>query len=84
MHGFGVFTWGDGKRYEGDYKNGVKHGKGKMSDAKGNNYDGEWKDGKQHGVGSLWDSQGTLNHSGAWFNGSKAVGSIEQTGGIGR
>ena len=55
-----------------------------MSDAKGNNYDGEWKDGKQHGVGSLWDSQGTLNHSGAWFNGSKAVGSIEQTGGIGR
>ena len=28
MHGKGVFTWKDGRRYEGEYRNDLKHGQG--------------------------------------------------------
>ena len=28
MHGKGVYTWKDGRRYEGDYLNDKKHGLG--------------------------------------------------------
>jgi len=32
MHGKGVFNWfKEKKKYEGEYKDGVKHGKGKLS-----------------------------------------------------
>lgn len=29
MEGFGIFSWKDGSRYEGEYVNNLKHGKGK-------------------------------------------------------
>ena len=28
MHGYGVFEWPDGRRYEGGYVDDKKHGKG--------------------------------------------------------
>lgn len=28
MHGKGVFTWKDGRKYEGEYKDDQKHGYG--------------------------------------------------------
>jgi hypothetical protein len=28
-NGYGVYTWPDGSRYEGDWLNGVKNGRGK-------------------------------------------------------
>ena len=31
--------------YEGETKNGIKHGKGKFIYASGDSYDGEWKEG---------------------------------------
>ncbi len=30
-NGYGVYTWPDGSRYEGDWMNGVKHGRGKYT-----------------------------------------------------
>ena len=28
MHGKGIITWADGRKYEGEYKNDKKHGYG--------------------------------------------------------
>ena len=36
MEGTGLFTWGDGKKYEGEYLDDKKHGLGTFS----------WTDGK--------------------------------------
>ena len=47
MHGKGIYTWKDGRRYEGDYFNDKKHGFGVYAWADGRRYEGEWKKGKQ-------------------------------------
>ena len=38
-----------GDKYDGDWKDGNKHGKGIYYDANGNKYDGDWKDDYMHG-----------------------------------
>ena len=30
MNGFGIFKWVDGRTYEGNYINDIKHGRGKF------------------------------------------------------
>ena len=54
MHGGGVYSWPDGKRYEGSYKQGHRHGQGKLTRPSGNWYSGGWADGKEHGEGLLF------------------------------
>ena len=54
MHGEGVYSWPDGKRYEGSYKQGHRHGQGKLTRPSGNWYSGGWADGKEHGEGLLF------------------------------
>ena len=45
-HGHGVYTWADGKRYDGMWENGRQHGEGKyISDDKVKL--GIWKEGKR-------------------------------------
>jgi hypothetical protein len=46
MHGFGVYTWKDGRKYEGEYKNDKKDGHGVYYWADGKKYDGMWNEGK--------------------------------------
>lgn len=53
IEGFGVFTWPDGNRYEGEYLNGLKHGKGIFFFANGKIFKGRWKNGQKHGEGEL-------------------------------
>ena len=48
MHGKGVFTWIDGRKYEEEYINDKKQGKGVFEWPDGRKYDGEWLNGK-HG-----------------------------------
>ena len=31
MHGYGVLTWANDKRYEGNFKNGLREGKGSFT-----------------------------------------------------
>ena len=53
MHGRGVYTWKDGRKYEGEYLHDKKHGHGVYSWADGRKYDGEWAHGRQHVEGSM-------------------------------
>lgn len=46
MHGGGVYTWQDGRKYEGEYQYDKKHGSGTYVWADGRKYEGEWAYGK--------------------------------------
>lgn len=46
MDGYGIFTWVDGRKYEGQYKGDKKHGKGVFTWPDGRKYDGNWSNGK--------------------------------------
>ena len=45
MHGHGVFTWSDGRRYVGEYRNDLKDGWG-IYISNGKKYEGNWQRGK--------------------------------------
>lgn len=42
MNGRGIFTWADGRRYEGDYIDDKKQGLGVFLWPDGRKYEGEW------------------------------------------
>ena len=44
MHGFGIFTWPNGEKYEGQFSNDKLNGRGKFYWASGKYYEGEFKD----------------------------------------
>lgn len=46
-HGFGIYTWPDGKSYEGFWKNNLMHGEGKMNFTNGKSRKGKWRKGKR-------------------------------------
>ena len=45
MHGFGVFKWPDGRRYEGEYAFGKKNGIGAYVMNNKSVYKGKWLNG---------------------------------------
>ena len=51
MEGFGVYVWSSGfiKKYEGEFKQGVKEGKGILCLADGRQYKGVFKQNKLQG-----------------------------------
>ena len=51
MDGRGMFTWKDGRVYDGEYKEDIKHGQGMFKWPDGRTWDGQWRNGKQHGSG---------------------------------
>jgi hypothetical protein len=46
-HGYGVYYWADGRRYEGYWQNGKQHGEGKYILPTGVVKIGIWEDGKR-------------------------------------
>ena len=46
MDGYGVFTWSDGRKYLGEYKEDKKHGQGQFIWPDGRQYKGGWGNGK--------------------------------------
>ena len=71
MQGFGVYSWRDGRRYEGKFLKGNKHGKGKFVWANGKVYDGMWKDGMQHGEGEFYNPNTDETKQGKWQLGKR-------------
>ncbi len=51
-------TYKDGKKFEGSWKGGLKHGYGKMVDKEGNVFNGRYKNGKMHGLGEMVSADG--------------------------
>lgn len=71
MEGKGIETWADGRRYEGEFKNGKKDGEGTFEWANGQKYIGSWKNGKQHGIGIIYTPQNGEKRQGEWANGHR-------------
>lgn len=71
MHGYGVFVWEDGRKYEGSYVDDKKEGRGKFTWPDGRIYDGEWKDGRQHGSGTYTYPDGRVRQ-GEWVDGKRS------------
>lgn len=69
MNGDGVYSWLDGKKYQGGYIDGVKNGHGEMTWPNGKIYRGNWVKGVQSGKGSLIDTNGETLFDGEWVNG---------------
>ena len=47
MEGYGVFEWPDGRKYDGEWKNGKQHGVGVYTSASGKTKKGQWSEGKR-------------------------------------
>jgi len=56
-------SWPDGRKYQGSFSHGKKHGHGVLTWPNGTIYDGHWSNNKRHGRGTL-----------TWPNGAKYVG----------
>lgn len=41
--GYGVYSFPSGEKYEGQYKQDLRHGKGKYTYKNGATYDGDWR-----------------------------------------
>ena len=70
MHGYGVYKWNDGRKYEGYYLNDKKHGLGKYTWADGRIYLGYWSLGKQEGYGKYIQTDKSAS-IGLWQKGKR-------------
>ena len=67
-HGYGVYTYADGGRFEGEWVDDKVHGRGVSVYSSGNRYEGEWVDGRINGQGTLWYADGD-QYQGEWRDG---------------
>ena len=63
-HGFGIWTGDDGSSYEGEWKDGLRHGNG-IHIFDGCRYEGEWKDDFKCGHGEIVTANG-FRYIGDW------------------
>ena len=61
-----IFTSPRGGKYEGEYKDGKRHGQGKLAYPDGRKFVGEWKDGEPIVLGTY-----------TWSNGDQYVGKFK-------
>ena len=66
-NGEGTYTFANGAKYVGEFKDGLRHGEGTYTFANGAKYVGEWKDGVYHGQGTL-----------SYVDGEKYVGEFKE------
>ena len=58
IDGFDSYTWPDGSKYEGEWKNGEKNGHGIYTWVDGKKYVGHFKNGKRNGHGVYSEPDG--------------------------
>jgi len=89
----GTFTFANGDKYVGEFRNGKRHGQGTNTLANGNKYVGEFRNGKPNGQGTNTfangnkyvgehrdgkkNGQGAFTFTFTFANGNKYVGEIE-------
>ncbi len=64
----GIFNYGDGTRYIGEFKDGIPYGLGRCEFSNGDLYEGEWKKHAPHGKGVLTFASGR-KHAAIWDQG---------------
>jgi hypothetical protein len=64
--GRGMYEYSDGSVYDGEWRDGKRHGQGEYEDDH-SFYDGEWKDDKQHGKGT-YDQKDGVTYVGDFVN----------------
>ena len=69
MHGYGEYSWNDGRKYIGFYNMDKKEGFGIYIWNDTRAYIGFWKDGKQHGVGKYVNNG--VTRFGNWQKGKR-------------
>ena len=74
--GQGTYTWLNGDKYVGEFKDGNRTGQGTLTYADGSTYVGEWKNGKIEGQGTFTFASGTIE-SGIWEN-DEYLGTTEE------
>ena len=57
-HGLGTYTWSNGNKYVGEFKNGMLHGLGTYTWSNGNKYVGQFKNDKMHGSATYKYTEG--------------------------
>jgi hypothetical protein len=70
LHGKGIYTWADGRSYDGAYIDDKKEGFGVYIWPDGRKYEGQWLNGKQHGEGKFTNTKGK-SRRGEWKEGEK-------------
>jgi len=63
----GTYTYANGDKYVGEWKDNKYHGQGTYTYADGRKYVGEWKDNKRHGQGTYTTNDG-VKYVGEWKN----------------
>lgn len=71
MNGKGEFTWPDGRKFIGMYKDDKKEGFGTFEWADGRKYKGNWLGGKQHGEGEFFNPKDQSWKKGKWNEGCR-------------
>jgi len=71
MEGIGIYTWSDGRVYQGLYRDDKKHGYGIYQWTDGRIYEGYWYRGKQHGLGIYHVPKEEKIKYGLWEDGKR-------------
>ena len=66
----GTYTYAEGDKYVGEWRNGNRHGQGTYTYANGDKYVGEWEDSNKHGQGTYTYANGD-KYVGEWKNGKR-------------
>lgn len=69
--GFGKATYTDGGSYEGNFKEGYRHGQGTYTWANKVKYVGNWERGDQNGQGTSYGADGNVIFAGSWNHGQQ-------------
>lgn len=65
----GTFTWPDGEKYVGEFRNDKRSGQGTFTWSNGEKYVGAFSDNKRHGRGVRYSADGLVLEQGLWENG---------------
>ncbi|KAG7260548.1 hypothetical protein CRUP_024740 [Coryphaenoides rupestris] len=71
MHGYGLYTWSDGVKYEGEFVANVPAGRGTYAWPDGSSYEGDVHNAIRHGIGTHRCADTPVWYRGQWHRGKR-------------